>query len=145
MRAAARFDLKRWLFLLLLAGALAQAETRWLTIAGDPEDPAVHTVEVDPAQLRGDSQTRLLHIRVNLPRPAQQLAPTPYRSFEATIRLDCTSNTAQYDALLLYAQPDWKGEPLKAVPPDDEALRTVRFPDADPDPTPRIIKAACLS
>ena len=42
-----------------------------------------------------------------------------------------------------YAQPDWKGEPLKAAPPDDEALRTVRFPDADPDPTPRIIKAAC--
>lgn len=146
MRAGARLILKSLCILpAVLACALAQAEARWLTLSGDPQDPVVHTVEVDPTITKADAQTRKLQIRVNLPQPAQDLAPEPYRSFEATITLDCTSNTAHYDRLRLYTQPDWQGSARDAAPPDDAALRVVQFPDAETDPTPRIIRAACLS
>ena len=53
--------MKRYLVPLLFAWAAAPVHAEWLTMLGDPRDPAVNIVQVDPSSLvsaEGRGQTR---------------------------------------------------------------------------------------
>ncbi len=128
--------------LLSLAGCNAQAETQWFTVTGNPADASVDTVQVDPVATKTDGKLRTMNVRVS--RKAQRFnwEQVPYRSYESSVVFDCRARKASYIYATFYPAPLWQGPPSKtsdyaSSPPP------MLFRDVDPNPTNRIIRAAC--
>jgi hypothetical protein len=134
--------LKSFLLLALSLPALG-AEAEWLTIVGDPDNPRENTVQVDPVPLSVSGENRTL--RVRLSRSSQRVNPdgVPYRSFESTVLFDCATNTARYLETRFYDRPGWSGEVSKVLAYPDHPPRAMLFRDLEPNPSQRIIHAAC--
>ncbi|MDB5966675.1 MAG: hypothetical protein JWQ72_3175 [Polaromonas sp.] len=93
--------------LMTCSALMAQPQGSWLTIVGDPTDPAVDTIEVDPVPLSVNADTRTMRIRVSRARQRNNWDGVPYRSFNSEVLFECGGNTARYVAMEYFMQPGW--------------------------------------
>ncbi|HSV51288.1 MAG TPA: surface-adhesin E family protein [Burkholderiaceae bacterium] len=130
---------------LLACSTAASAQTPWLTISGAPENPAVNTVQVDPVPVDRAEGLRTMRVRVS--RSAQRTSwdGVSYRSYESSVLFDCRENTARYLFISFYTQPGWKGEPHQGVDYSKGPPRWMEFREVEPNPTARILHAACAA
>ena len=132
----------RWLALLGLCGAVMPAQAEWFTVTGDSQALNVDTVQVDPVALRTDGWTKTMRLRVNRSGQRHNWEGQPYRSYEARAMFDCRAMKADYLYVAYYMQPLWKGEAYQRTDYANNR-RPMRFRDMEPNPTARILRAAC--
>ncbi|MFZ4286046.1 surface-adhesin E family protein [Variovorax sp. HJSM1_2] len=126
------------------AAATSPATTPiWFTIMGDPDEPSVNTIQVDPVDIEGKPRTK----RVRVSRSTQRTSwdGVPYRSYTSAVVFDCEKHKARYLQLTYYDQPNWQGEPSKTVDYSTGTPRWMEFRDVTPNPTQRILTAACTA
>lgn len=129
--------------LCLWVASLAQAESAWLTVIGSDGDAASDTIQVDPESMTsGDIRT----LRVRVSRAAERTSwdNVRYRSYESLVTFDCVQRSARYVSITYYALPLWKGEPRKISDYTTGPARPMLFRDVNPNPSARIIRAACV-
>ena len=135
---------KNMLFWGLLGGAsVLHAQAAWFTVLGDPQDPGLNTIEVDPVPVSVQGETRTMKIRVSRSLPRTSWDGVPYRSYTSTVQFDCANKTARYLSLDFYKEPLWKGEPHQTSTYPEGVVRQMAFRDVTPNPTQRLIRAAC--
>jgi len=120
----------------------AEAQTPWFTVTGNRADASVDTVEVDPVATRSDGELRTMNVRVSRSTQRRNWDGLPYRSYESRVVFDCRARKASYIEATFYAEPLWRG---KAGPTIDYGSnpRPMLFRDVEPNPTQRLIRAAC--
>ncbi len=137
--------LKTTLLALLLSATTAHAQgeagTTWFTVIGDPADARLDTVQVDPVDRDGDAKT--MRVRVSRAAPRTSWDGLPYRSYTANVAFECERKQARYLVITYYTQPGWHGEPGQPVDYSVGTPRMMEFRDVMPNPTQRIIHAAC--
>jgi hypothetical protein len=128
--------------LLSLAGCHAHAETQWFTVTGNPRDASVDTVQVDPIATKTEGKLKTMNVRVS--RAAQRFnwEKVPYRSYESRVVFDCRARKADYVLATFYPVPLWQGTPSQTTDYSGNP-QPMLFRDAVPNPTNRIIRAAC--
>jgi hypothetical protein len=142
----ARFSTRQLMTLAcLMACPFGFAQTYWLTVLGDPLDIAVDTVEVDPRPVAVNAHLRTMRVRVNRAAPRASREGVPYRSFDSQVVFDCANMTARYAAITYYMLPTWQGPSHKTSLFPESQPRWVEFRSLQPNPTARIIRAACQS
>jgi len=127
----------------IFCGTCAYAQTAWLTVLGDRDDPAVNTIEVDPVPVAVSEGLRTMRVRVSRSRDRTSWDGVPYRSYVSEVVFDCASRTARYSSLAFYRQALWGGEPHSTAVYTKANPRPMQFVDVNPNPTARIIRAAC--
>lgn len=132
----------RLVLLLSFGWSAASAQAVWLTVAGDPENEAVNTVQVDPVSIERSPELRTMKVRVSRSVQRTSWDGIPYRSYVSTVLFDCRRFTARYLSITYHALPGWRGEPVKTVEYEDPP-RWMEFRDIQPNPNQRIITAAC--
>jgi len=120
------------------------AQPVWLTVAGNAEDPAANTIQVDPAPVEVKEGMRIMRVRVSRSTQRTSWDGVPYRSYESTVLFDCTQNNARYLSLTFFMEPGWKGRSHKTSTYPRETPRWMEFRDVQPNPNLRIQRAACL-
>jgi hypothetical protein len=135
--------LAKWLVCVgLLACATAHAQPQWFTVTGNPQDVAVNTVQVDPVALSASGDLKTMNVRVSRSTQRLNWEKLPYRSYESQVVFDCRARKASYVAATFYMEPLWRGQPHKTTDYVDSP-RPMLFLDIEPNPTTRIIRAAC--
>lgn len=114
----------------------------WFTVMGDAEDPEVNTIQVDPVDIEGRPQTK--RVRVSRSTLRTSWDGIPYRSYTSAVVFDCDKHKARYLQLTYYDLPGWRGEPKKTVDYVTGTPRWMEFRDVSPNPTQRILNAACI-
>ena len=104
----------------------AHAAPMWLTVMGDPPQPAVDTVEVDASSAVTFGKARLVGIRVNRAKDRMALDKQPFRSYESLVVIDCDKRTARHNSQTLFPEPLWKGVP-RAHTYDEKDIREMAF------------------
>lgn len=133
-----------WSFLGMLASASAvQAQSAWFTVLGDPQEPGVNTIEVDPVPVSVQGEVRTMKIRVSRSLARTSWDGVPYRSYTSTVQFDCAHKSARYLSLDFYREPLWKGESHQTSTYPEGTVRRMEFRDVTPNPTQRLIRAAC--
>ncbi|MEO5737940.1 MAG: surface-adhesin E family protein [Variovorax sp.] len=136
--------MKTWLVLLLLGsvGAPAFAQNRWFTVTGNLQDPVINTVQVDPVAVATSSDRKIMKVRVSRSADRVNWDGVPYRSYESQVAFDCRSGKAEYMNATYYLAPFWTGIPHHT---SDYAAspRPMLFRDVEPNPTHRLVRAAC--
>lgn len=134
--------MRRWFVSLALAAAAAQAQTAWFTVTGNPDDASVNTVQVDPVAIKTAGDFKTMNVRVSRSEPRTNWDGVPYRSYESRVVFDCRAGKASYLHASYYLEPLWQGASHKAV---DYAgnPRPMLFRNIEPNPTERIVRAAC--
>jgi hypothetical protein len=127
----------------LTAAPAAFAQTVWFTVLGDQDDASVNTIQVDPTPVLVENEQRTMNVRVSRSALRKSWDGVSYRSYTSRVLFDCVNNTARYSSLTFYMQPGWKGESHKTVNYSSENPRYMEFRDVQPNPTLRIMKAAC--
>ncbi len=133
----------KWLVVLLgMAVSQVPAKADWFTVTGNPQDPSVNTVEVDPVAVNAAGERKTINVRVSRSEQRFNWGGVPYRSYESQLVFDCRANEARYLVASFYIEPPWQGTPHKTT---DYAgnPRSMLFRDVEPDPTQRIVRAAC--
>lgn len=125
----------------LLGAQATWAAGEWLTITGDPAQPALDTVQVNPVAVDRSAESRTLDIRVNRAQPRTNWHGVPYRSYTAQVRIRCEERRGEYLSVRMFVEPLWAGAAHEAAYTDPYPL--MRFRDMQPNPTDRIIRAAC--
>lgn len=94
--------------------------------------------------IAASDEQKTMNVRVS--RSSQRLnwENLPYRSYESRVVFNCRARRASYVSVSFYAQPLWQGEPYTTSNYTDDP-RPMLFKDIDPNPTARIIRAACRS
>jgi hypothetical protein len=133
-------------FILVLAlfvshGAFAQ--TQWLTVTGDAIDPTVDTVQVDPATFNRAGALRTVRVRVSRITERKSWDGASYRSYNSEVLIDCGARAGRYLSIEFFAQPLWQGETHGKTQYSKREIRPMLFRDMDPNPTQRLIRAAC--
>lgn len=120
----------------------AQSPSSWFTVTGDPERAEVDTVQVDPVAVARDADGKTMNIRVSRAALRHNWDGVPYRSYDAQVVFRCAEQRAEYRAVTYYLAPLWRGDPHVTV---DYSSRPqpMLFKDAQPNPTQRIVRAAC--
>lgn len=144
-----RFD-KAWLqglvFLACIASSHhAQAQSDWLTVTGLQDDAAVDIVQVQLAPRSGVSDLQTINLRVNRAATRTSTDGVVFRSFAATAVIDCAAKKGRFTSSAFYAQPLWQGQPHKMFTFSAADVRPMLFRSIDPNPTERIIRAACMA
>ncbi|RZJ24166.1 MAG: hypothetical protein EOO54_10285 [Haliea sp.] len=122
--------------------AFAQGAQTWFTVLGDPDDPLANTIQVNPVPLSIEGEQRTMKVRVNRSAQRRNWDGLPYRSYESVVLFNCVNHTARYLAADFYLEPGWKGDVVRATYPQ-EPIRAMAFRDVEPNPTLRIMRAAC--
>jgi hypothetical protein len=99
---------------------------------------------VDPAPLEVSDAGRTMRIRVSRSTQRTSWDNVPYRSYYATVLFNCTEGKAHYLSLRFYNEPRGKGASHKTSTYTRDNPRPMLFLDVEPNPTQRIIKAACI-
>jgi hypothetical protein len=120
----------------------AQSPSNWFTVTGDAERADIDTVQVDPIALARDADGKTMHIRVSRAALRHNWDGAPYRSYDAQVVFRCAERRAEYRAITYYMAPLWRGDPHLTVDYADKP-RPMLFKDAQPNPTLRIVRAAC--
>lgn len=136
-----------WLMPCLLTALLAStsraAQSDWFTVAGDPLDAGSNTVQVDP--VAREREPRKMRVRVNRAMPRTSWDGVPYRSYEANVLFDCQRRSARYLSIRYHLQANWAGAPERIVDYGTGPERPMVFKDMQPNPTARIVAAACAT
>lgn len=121
----------------------ARAENNWLTLVGDPKDPAADYIQLDPRSISRDKYLRTVPVRVSRVRSRTSKEGIIFRSFEGMAAIDCKNRTARILQASFYAEPDFRGIPSRSVvfKPDD--VRPLAFREVSGKPTERVVQAAC--
>ncbi len=136
------FGVRWWFACFGLLGASVAAQTAWFTVAGNPADPSVDSVQVDPVAIMVAGERRTMNLRVSRSQDRANWEGVPYRSYEARVAFDCRAKKAEYRFARFYMAPLWQGEAHKMTDYSNNP-RPMRFLDMVPNPTERIIRAAC--
>lgn len=123
----------------------ACAQTAWFTVVGDRNNPAANTVEVDPVPLSVQERKRVMQVRVNRSELRTSWDAVPYRSYVSEVVFDCARRNARYTSLVFYQLPLWAGESHQTSTYTEANPRWMLFRDMSPNPTARLIRAACDS
>ena len=121
----------------------APASPTWLTLVGDPNNPAADYIEFDPSGLARDNGLPTLPVRVSRARARTSQEGIVFRSFEAVVAVQCKKRTAHFVSTSFYAQPDFKGTSFRTVVFDPSDIRLMAFREIKGEPTLRIVRAAC--
>ncbi|TWO68401.1 hypothetical protein FN976_22460 [Caenimonas sedimenti] len=121
----------------------AQSAGVWFTVTGHQDDPAVDTVQVDPLPIDAKGDQRVMRIRVSRATERRNWEGVPYRSYVARVLIDCKERKARYLQGEFHLQPLWRGTPHTITDYSKPPVRQMLFLDAQPNPTQRIIRAAC--
>lgn len=129
-----------------LAGAVqsaANAAPTWLTLVGDPYDPAGDYIQFDPSGLARENGLPTLPVRVSraLPRTSQE--GLVFRSFEAVVAVHCKDKTARFLRASFYTEPDFHGTSFRTVVFGPSDIRPMAFREIKGEPTQRLMRAAC--
>jgi hypothetical protein len=119
------------------------AQTTWFNVMGDPKDATVNTIEVDPVPVAVSGDLKTMRIRVSRSEQRTSWDGVPYRSYTSTVVFDCANKKAQYLSLDFYMEPAWKGASHKTSTYTGEVKRPMEFRDVTPNPTQRLVRAAC--
>ena len=128
---------------LLCAGPLWAAEPVWFVVIGDTADANADTVMVDPVPVAVSEAGRTMNIRVNRAADRRNWEGVPYRSYDARVQFDCNTRRAHYVSGAFYREPLWKGSPHQVSDYTRGPVRQMLFLDMEPNPTARIVRAAC--
>lgn len=132
---------------LLLYAALAASPAfaaEWFTIIGNEADPAVDTIQVDPTPVAVKGHMRLLNVRVSRARQRTTKDGIKFRSFVAVTEFDCDKLTARFTKTRFYNEPLWTS-PGRDMDFPATDVRQMAFREINPNPTERVIKAACVT
>ena len=130
---------------LLLGASLAFGQASWFTVTGDPANPAVNTIEVDPSPLSVTVEAQTMRVRVSRDKLRKSWEGVPYRSYESDVVFDCGNKTARYATIVFYREPLWQGASHNTSVYTQANPRPMLFRDVKPNPTAQIIRAACES
>lgn len=128
----------------LAAATWAQAQGNWFTVAGNPADAATDTVQVDPVSVRRERDGRIMYVRVSRATPRRNWEGVGYRSYESEVHFDCRTRRAHYRQARFYDEPLWRGDAHTRTDYTDDP-KPMLFLDMAPNPTQRIVRAACGS
>lgn len=132
-----------WIGAVVLAGATgAQAQSNWFTVAGNPNDPTVDTVQVDPVSVVRAREARVVHVRVSRSTQRRNWEGVAYRSYASEVVFDCRARRAHYRQASFYGEPSWQGEAHTRTDYTNDP-KPMLFKDMAPNPTQRIVRAAC--
>lgn len=148
-RSARRFFWPAACVLAIVTSATpASAAVDWLTVEGDSIEPfnvLQNVVQVDPESIRDTNGLRTMQIRVSRPDNRVSWDDVPYRSFTAQVEFDCEKKTARYRSLIYFMEPAWRGSSHETSVYAQEKYRPMAFRGMEPNPTQRIVRAACES
>ncbi|MBT2323291.1 hypothetical protein J7E62_13135 [Variovorax paradoxus] len=134
--------MRRWFALLGLITAGAQAQPDWFTVTGNPDDASVDTVQVDPVAVKSSGDLKTMNVRVSRSAPRINWDGVPYCSYASRVVFDCRAGKASYLYARYYLEPLWQGASHKAVDYAGQP-RPMLFRNIEPNPTGRIVRAAC--
>ena len=128
---------------LAMTSLSSRAASNWLTLVGDPADPAADYIEFDPASLARENGIPVIAIRVSRASPRTSQEGIVFRSFESAVAVDCKQASARFLRASFYAEPDFKGQPFRTVTFGPTDIRPMAFREIQGAPTQRIVRAAC--
>lgn len=67
----------------------------------------------------------------------------PFRSYSATVLVDCSAKSARFVNATFYMMPLWEGKPHTTLTYSAAEVRPMLFRSIEPNPAARIIRAAC--
>jgi hypothetical protein len=135
--------MRKLLVVLSLLGSQSQAQTVWFTVMGNPDDAALNTIQVDPKPEDSSDGFKTMRLRVNRSEQRTSWDGVPYRSYEARVLFDCPRKSAKYLSIAYHSEPQWRGTPYRNVDYTKGPVRPMLFKDVEPNPTARIVRAAC--
>lgn len=136
----------RWMLLLLGAVAVQSQATEkaWFTVSGNPGNAMVDTVQVDPVAVASSPERKTMYVRVSRKSQRINWDGVPYRSYESQVAFDCRARRAEYLIATYYMAPLWAGDPHNTTDYTHKP-RPMLFRDVEPNPTGRLVRAACRS
>ncbi len=140
MHKTRRACLAAMLTLTVPSGAFADD---WFSITGDPDDAAANTVQVAPDSVVVFANLRFVKVRTNRAAVRQGYDGIPYRSYVSTAQIDCDTHAARFRKLELFEGPLWTG-PHRSLEYAEADMPKMNFRDMLPNPTERIVQAACV-
>lgn len=123
----------------------ASAQDAWFTVLGDSSQANVNTIQVEPSGLETRGSVRVLKVRVSRSLPRTSWDGVPYRSYESLVAFDCERRTARYRQIHYFKQPLWAGTAYRTNDYSQGEPRWMLFREVEPNPTARIINAACAA
>ena len=121
----------------------ASANPNWLTIVGDPLDPAVAIIQIDPNAAVVASDQRTMFVRVSRPQQRASTDGVSFRSYHANVLFDCSQKSARFVTVDFYEQALWQGMPHKSMSFGPTQLRPLVFRFFEPNPLEKLVRAAC--
>ena len=112
-------------------------------MTGDATDPTVDTVQVDPMTFSRSGALRTVRLRVSRTTERRSWDGVFYRSYESEVLIDCVARTGRYVSIEFFSEPLWNGEPYGKTAYSSREIRPMLFRDMAPNPTVRLIRAAC--
>lgn len=129
------------------AGEVSAAQpSNWLTVRGEPDDAANDIVDVNPESIQVKAELRTMQIRVNRARQHTSRDGVPFRSFLSVVEFDCVKSNARFVTVDFYRLPMWRGPVHQTATYSlEQTPHPMIFHEMTPNPTDRIIRAACKS
>lgn len=121
---------------------LRAAEPLWLTIMGDPTRQDVETVQVMADSVSLEGAIGSLRLRVSRTQSREGYDGQNYRSYVGWIKVNCPRREGRFQQLQFYSEPLWTGE-VRVANYTDPNMPQLQFKDIEPNPTARLIRAAC--
>ena len=123
--------------------AAAHGQNNWLTFVGSPNDAQGDVLEADPLSRSVTPNGPTLDIRVSRAMLRTSTEGIPFRSYTATVLVDCTAKTARFVTASFYLMPLWEGRPHRTLAYAPSETRPLLFRFFEPNPLPRIVAATC--
>lgn len=122
-----------------------QAEDNWLTLVGEPKDPAADYIQLNPSGLSRDKNMRSVPVRVSRAHARTSKDGIVFRSVEGVAAIDCRSGTTRIVQASYYKEANFKGTPIRVEVFKADDVRPMAFKDVSGQPTHRVVRAACNS
>ncbi|MDB5964136.1 MAG: hypothetical protein JWQ72_636 [Polaromonas sp.] len=139
-----RFSCMLWLSGLTSCLGNACAANNWLTLAGDPHDPAGDYIQLDPVAMTREHDLRTIPVRISGAAPRMNPDGLLFRSVTGLAAIDCKARTARFVNANFYAEPGFAGSPFSSrelgMAPGSHTFRGL-----DEAPAGRVVRAACGS
>ena len=124
-------------------GCAASANPNWLTIVGDPLNPAVAIIQIDLNAAIVASDQRTMFVRVSRPQERTSNDGVIFRSYHANVLFDCSQKSARFVSVDFYEQALWQGKPHKSMTYGPTQIRPLVFRFFEPNPLEKLVRAAC--
>lgn len=125
--------------------ATAHGQNNWLTFVGSPNDAQNDVLQADPLSRSVTPNGPTLNIRVSRAMLRTSTEGIPFRSYTATVLVDCSAKTARFVTATFYLMPLWEGKPHKTLSYAPTEIRPVMFRFFEPNPLQRVVSATCAA